>query len=312
MLRWRILASSYRSLREFDLILKCAEQTSVLKLIWLCRRRSRYWAIPTITQLVCVVWLTINFTGAITISFLGLYYSSSEQDLSWVFTETGSASVLNLAAMDLATIELSAIEHRHCGRCSTLDLSKNDQDKGCVAADSRICSGRTYNFQDRPITQDRAKDPLLSNSTRRLESRVVFGPSERFIDINTNCNSYKITSEPSGNSTNITPRPHVVPAVQLSTCTTLAASGRVCYLNSIVVRATYPKSLVAAIISQPFNSLMIRQNNLLLQLHSISTVMNPDSAATATMETILRFQILGLGRRTWHMLSTVLSPPKSR
>lgn len=204
MLRWRILASSYRSLREFDMILKCAEQTSVLKLIWICRRRSRYWAIPTITQLVCVVWISINFTGAIAISFLGLYYSSSERDLSWVFTETGSANVLNLVDVDLATIELSAIEHRHCGRFSTLDLSKSSQDKGCLAADSRICSGRTYNFQDRPITQDRAKDPLLSNNTRRQESLVVFGPSERFIDINTSCASFKITSEPSGNNTNIT------------------------------------------------------------------------------------------------------------
>ena len=37
MLRWRILASSDWSFREFDLILNCAEQRNVLKLLWLSR-----------------------------------------------------------------------------------------------------------------------------------------------------------------------------------------------------------------------------------------------------------------------------------
>lgn len=70
-LRWRILASSYRSLKEFDLILSCAEQTSVLKLFWQTRRR-RHCYIPTATQLACLVWLSINLASIVGVALLGL------------------------------------------------------------------------------------------------------------------------------------------------------------------------------------------------------------------------------------------------
>lgn len=94
MLRWRILASKYWSLKQFDMVLDAAEQTSVLKLLWNARRR-RFWIIPTLTQVFCAVWLTANLGGAITIALLGLTYSVVPGSVA--YATTGNVSVLDMS-----------------------------------------------------------------------------------------------------------------------------------------------------------------------------------------------------------------------
>jgi hypothetical protein len=70
MLRWRILASKYRSLREFDIILRCESLRKVLKLFW----QSNYSWINE-TRILCVVWLSINLILQVLVALLGLTYA---------------------------------------------------------------------------------------------------------------------------------------------------------------------------------------------------------------------------------------------
>ncbi len=111
MLRWRILAVKHRPLREVDLLLDCHEQTKVLKLLWLSRRSF----IPTTTQLVCFLWLFINFAGPLIIALLGLIYSLT-QDFTIVISRPRQVKVLDISNLDVLSI---ASDYRGLTDCST-------------------------------------------------------------------------------------------------------------------------------------------------------------------------------------------------
>ena len=74
MMRWRLLATKYRSLQAFDLILSCDDQTKVVRLLWVARTQGRWW-IPNRTQTLCFIWLFINVALQVFTALLGLTYS---------------------------------------------------------------------------------------------------------------------------------------------------------------------------------------------------------------------------------------------
>ncbi|KIW95070.1 uncharacterized protein Z519_03652 [Cladophialophora bantiana CBS 173.52] len=73
MMRWRFLASGYRTLQDFELVLNCDSQSKVFRLIWAGRTRGS--CLPNKTQILAVVWLLINIAVLIFTALLGLTYS---------------------------------------------------------------------------------------------------------------------------------------------------------------------------------------------------------------------------------------------
>ena len=72
MLRWRILASKYRCLEEFDLLLRCESLRKVIKLFWVTRTQGAW---LNKTQSLCVLWLGINMLLQVLVALLGLTYN---------------------------------------------------------------------------------------------------------------------------------------------------------------------------------------------------------------------------------------------
>lgn len=73
LLSWRFLASKYRDLQDFELIMNCNSQSKVLKLLWASRTQGKFWL--NTTQVLCIVSLTVVVGMQLTIGLLGLTYS---------------------------------------------------------------------------------------------------------------------------------------------------------------------------------------------------------------------------------------------
>jgi hypothetical protein len=95
MMRWRLLASNYRPLDQFDLIMGCHQQMNVLQLL-IKARRPKYPFIPTSTQLMCLVWVATCVGAAILVAVLGLTYSL-EQSTDYLGITTGNISMVELS-----------------------------------------------------------------------------------------------------------------------------------------------------------------------------------------------------------------------
>ena len=92
LLSWRFLASKYRDLQDFELVMNCDSQAKVLKLLWAGRTHGRFWLNKT--QLLCIVSLFIFVALQITIGLLGLTYSiDNSSEPSHMF---GNVSIVDL------------------------------------------------------------------------------------------------------------------------------------------------------------------------------------------------------------------------
>jgi hypothetical protein len=82
MMRWRFLASGYRTVQDFELVLQCDSQSKAFRLIWGGRTRGRFW--PNKTQFLAFSWIFFNVAVQVFIALLGLTYSIdvSEQFVS--------------------------------------------------------------------------------------------------------------------------------------------------------------------------------------------------------------------------------------
>ena len=96
MLRWRLLAGTYRSLSQFELLLGADSQTNILQLFWTEFSRSdrRHKFIPSGTQILCVLWIVINLAATIIVACLGLTYGL-DQSNSFVSTQRGPTSIID-------------------------------------------------------------------------------------------------------------------------------------------------------------------------------------------------------------------------
>ena len=105
MMRWRLLASSYRPLDQFDLIMGCHQQINVLQL-FLKARRPKHPFIPTFTQLMCLVWVATCVGAALLVAVLGLTYSL-EQSSDYLGLTTGNISVVDLSYIGNSNMSVS-------------------------------------------------------------------------------------------------------------------------------------------------------------------------------------------------------------
>ena len=95
MMRWRFLASAYRHVQEFELVMQCENQMKVLRLMWTARTRGRM-LIPNKTQVLCFAWLLVNLLLQVLVAMLGLTYSIDTSPV-WMSTQWGNVSVCDLS-----------------------------------------------------------------------------------------------------------------------------------------------------------------------------------------------------------------------
>lgn len=93
ILRWRLLATRYRPLSEFELILGLERHASLFKLLWKSRNKHHRF-LPSLTQLLCILWITINLAAAILVSMLGLTYNI-DQSMNFDSIRNGPVSVID-------------------------------------------------------------------------------------------------------------------------------------------------------------------------------------------------------------------------
>ncbi|KAI1616670.1 hypothetical protein EDD36DRAFT_415556 [Exophiala viscosa] len=94
MLRWRMLASGYRTLDEFESILECESQRKTLTMLWTCRTRGRW--LPNKLQTAAAVSLLINLALQVSTALLGLTYSIDVSD-EFVRLRSGLVSIADVS-----------------------------------------------------------------------------------------------------------------------------------------------------------------------------------------------------------------------
>lgn len=96
LLRWRLLASAWLTLEEFDLVLSCASQIKTLKLLFKSPLKRRFPFISLI-QFLCVVWIFVNVGVQVLVAMIGLTYSM--QLSTWDLHRPGFISVVDLSSI---------------------------------------------------------------------------------------------------------------------------------------------------------------------------------------------------------------------
>lgn len=96
LLRWRLLASAWLTLEEFDLVLSCASQVKSLKLLFTSPLRRRF-PFVSLIQFICILWVFINVGVQVLVAMIGLTYSL--QLSTWDLHRTGFISVVDLTSI---------------------------------------------------------------------------------------------------------------------------------------------------------------------------------------------------------------------
>ncbi|KIW63340.1 hypothetical protein, variant [Phialophora macrospora] len=94
MMRWRFLASQYRTIQDFEDVLGCDSYRSTLRILWAGRRRGVWY--PTKTQLVAAFWILVFVTFNVCAALLGLTYSI-DVSTTFVHVSYGESSVADLS-----------------------------------------------------------------------------------------------------------------------------------------------------------------------------------------------------------------------
>jgi hypothetical protein len=133
LLRWRMLAATYRPLETFDLVLGCDSQINVLRLLWRARN-SRYRYLPSRTQIFCVVWLSVNLVMAGIVASIGLTYNLNTSD-QFVLLKSGEISVLDISGLlsdnylfDLSRLQTWGVTGTSRNQVDSFDYADVQQD----------------------------------------------------------------------------------------------------------------------------------------------------------------------------------------
>lgn len=192
MLRWRMLASKYRSLRKFDLILGCDSLWNVVKLLKYERSKKNRLPVNTMAQIYCIMWLVMQAGIALCVGIIGLTYTLDVSDVV-VFTKIGNTSVVDLSSLstgawlnDLAAINVYGIRGDNSdGYVSPNLLYKDSQGSGTYLSNE---DGHTRYF-------------FIDSAADNTQEQDV---SQRYIDAITSCISFPITKGMYGNKSQIT------------------------------------------------------------------------------------------------------------
>ncbi|KAJ9606857.1 hypothetical protein H2200_008867 [Cladophialophora chaetospira] len=107
MMRWRFLASGYRTIQDFELVMNCDSQSKVFRLIWAGRTRGR--RLPNKTQILAVVWIIVNVALQVFTALLGLTYSTD------VSSEYVRLTYGNVSVADVSYVGTSGTSEQYAG-----------------------------------------------------------------------------------------------------------------------------------------------------------------------------------------------------
>ena len=202
MLRWRLLATGWKSLEEFDLILGAESQTKVLRLLWTGRRRKAGFPYLSKTQICCIIWLLVNLAAQVLVAMNGLTYSVDFSN-TFVKTRDGYISVANF----------TNIMHVDDNGAVTLQSQQNAAQafgiEGEDYATGSAAGGQESETDPETIYQDNSTDTWVVRFFNFNADNLNVGtPSDQYIETNASCIQYSIVGNPSGNSTQITYTSH--------------------------------------------------------------------------------------------------------
>ncbi|KIX94496.1 uncharacterized protein Z520_09882 [Fonsecaea multimorphosa CBS 102226] len=190
MMRWRFLASGYRTLQDFELVMNFDSQSKVFRLIWAGRTRGR--RLPNKTQVLAVAWLAINIAVQIFTALLGLTYSIDV-----------SSNFVSLAFGNVSIADVSYI-----GNSRTDALYGNNESDGSsllaetAAANEWGISGQDFNVFKIPFDRYFGYEQAIytdgslywyrfvDRSPLALSLAVI---SERTVNATATCQSFPIT-----------------------------------------------------------------------------------------------------------------------
>lgn len=197
MMRWRLLMVRYQPLEVFDLIMGCDRLANVIELFF------KTWGthipyLPSLTGLVCLLWLAINVGTTILVASLGLTYSLDPSSKEVNINYGGLTSVVNLAfisdvgndneEINLQAQLIAAQQYGITGQFFTvvedIDLS-HAAGLGAIYQDPDKSGHFRYRFIDEnPLNANMAAEALVSG---------------RFIDSWTTCDSFPVLDGGYGN-----------------------------------------------------------------------------------------------------------------
>ena len=206
ILRWRFLASEFRTLEQFEQIMGSDQLINIFALLWSARRQSQKtpWLViwPTVTQLVCLTWILINIASAILVAMLGLTYNLNQSSTA-VNSATGNKSVVMLSPLaDIYADTSNTTYYSELGAAHTFglegggfntiweigpqnfsDLYRGYQD---VNVDPNNSGYAEYWFMD-----------VNSNSDNPHDESDISG---RYLNVTVRCTQYPIVVGGSGNT----------------------------------------------------------------------------------------------------------------
>jgi hypothetical protein len=204
MLRWRVLASKYRSLHEFDLILRCDSLRKVIKLFWVARTPGAPWFWLSRTQWVCALWIAINILLQVLVALLGLTYNLEV------------ANIPQLKFGQISVADLSIVRDVWGAESPSFDAQLG-------SANSFGIQGQDYNFVNEVVPPGQGKIPSYGTPTTPtifgnedwsvmtyfFQDRSVYNPeltliSHRNISVTASCKTMQLLAGGNGTDKYVT------------------------------------------------------------------------------------------------------------
>jgi hypothetical protein len=184
MIRWRLLATHYRPLNTFELIMGCDSIRNTIKLLFVGRSKEKFFCS---VRIYATIWILINLAATVLVGIIGLTYNL---DLSptFVLTTRGNLSITDLSQVLGDDYEQSLLEVNRWGsRGWVYDvINSTDADDEYFGSYGSYWNGSSWYFFD-DLNEDGSKDIV---SWREVTSEA-------------RCTVYEVTQGSDGNSSSV-------------------------------------------------------------------------------------------------------------
>lgn len=182
LLRWRMLAMAYRPLETFDLVMGCDSLINVIKLMRKAKNSRNRW-LPSRTQLLCLVWLSIHLAITILVGIIGLNYNL-DTSTDYVILTKGTISIVDLNALSTGNylMDLAAVQSWGVRGVVTSALAWDTETESEQSYFSTLDGHTFYYFQDQ-------------NADDSATNHI----SARYIESYAYCHAYRVTEGQYGN-----------------------------------------------------------------------------------------------------------------
>ena len=182
MMRWRFLASGYRNLKEFDLLMGCDSIMNVVSLLRHGRHKDKKFPFNSKVQFYALLWMMVQLGIVLAVGVIGLTYNL---DISpdYVNTQTGLTSSINFTTLfsgnylsDLAGLQTWGIRGTALLPAPESTLQQSNAPEGSFLTDYQGNSRRffvDYNPDDYQL--DAVSDRYIDSSVVCKQFRVTDG-----------------------------------------------------------------------------------------------------------------------------------------